>query len=73
MRKLRQNSDVFGGETFAAEMRGQPRKSFFERQKNIMSHSSAVDDDEHWHHHTHRNEPAKNAVRVQLRRIEKLF
>jgi len=73
MKKLRHDSESFGGETFSAEGRGQPRKSFFERQKNMLSHTSMADDDEHWHHHTHRNEPAKNAVRVQLRRIERLF
>lgn len=72
MRKA-SSSDYSNGDNFAQEMRGQPRKSFFERQKNMMSHAHSFDNEDHARYHAQRSEPAKNAMRVQLRRIERLF
>ena len=57
------------GEKFIPELGMQPRKSNNRRQK----YSAGSDDDNVGQHHSHRREPAKNSVRVELRRIQRLF
>lgn len=54
------------------ELGAQPRRSDV-RVHKYAHDSEAYDDDEKKSHHNHRNEPNKNLVRVQLRRIERLY
>lgn len=66
-------NDYFNNEKFSHdfshELGSQPRKSDARARKSTKS----FDDDGEKFHHSHRNEPNKNLVRVQLRRIERLF
>ncbi|WP_331351029.1 hypothetical protein [Cellvibrio sp. UBA7671] len=54
------------------ELGAQPRRSDARVHKYAQD-SQSYDDDEKKSHHSHRNEPNKNHVRVQLRRIERLY
>lgn len=71
MKKANHNSEYMSGDKFSTDLRAQPRKSNFQRHKAASARGHFSEDGEH--HHTHRNEPAKNAIRVQLRRIQQLF
>jgi len=73
MKKTGNNSGYFNDGKFAQELRGQPRKSAIDSHKHTSHHGNSSDEDEAGRHHAHRSEPAKNAVRVQLRRIQRLF
>lgn len=69
------NSDKnnnFNSEKSFHELGAQPRKSDFRAHKSMHDVESSVDDDEK-SHHRHRDEPNKKMVRVQLRRIERLY
>lgn len=55
------------------ELGAQPRKSGFRAHKSAHLVENYLDEDDKKTHHRHRHEPNKNAVRVQLRRIERLF
>lgn len=70
------NSDknnYFNSEKPSHELGSQPRKSDARVHKSTQFPESDVDDDEESPYHRHRHEPNKNMVRVQLRRIERLF
>lgn len=69
MRKVSNNSEHNNGEKFSQELRAQPRKSTGYLDKH--GHSRADYNDER--HHSHHHEPGKNAVRMQLRSIQRLF
>jgi hypothetical protein len=56
------------GDIFSQELRAQPRKSNVNRKANVSYNHDAESP-----RHTHRDEPSKNFIRVQLRRIQKLF
>lgn len=66
-------NDYFNNGKFSHELGTQPRKSDARAHKPVKSAGSSFDDDDEKFHHSHRNEPNKNLVRVQLRRIERLF
>lgn len=72
MKKLGNKSEHFNNENFSHEMRAQPRKFQHHTQKNAQAHAHHSDDDGE-RHHGHHHEPAKNAVRMQLRSIQRLF
>lgn len=55
------------------ELGSQPRKSDFRTHKTAHVVENYIDEDDEKTHHKHRHEPNKNAIRVQLRRIERLF
>jgi len=61
----------FHGEKSFHELGAQPRRSDSRGHKSAQASESY--DDERKSHHSHRNEPNKNIVRVQLRRIERLY
>lgn len=70
------NSDrnnCFNSESVPRELGAQPRKSDARAHKSTKSAENSFDDDDEKFHHSHRNEPNKNVMRVQLRRIERLF
>jgi hypothetical protein len=73
MKKVKDNSEYFHDKAFSQQLRAQPRKSPFLYQKHTHNHGHFFEEDEAERHHEHRSEPAKNAVRVQLRRIQRLF
>lgn len=73
MKKISNNGEYSNGDKFSQELRAQPRKSDAHRQKSVPHHESFVDEDDGARHHAHRSEPAKNLIRVQLRRIQRLF
>ena len=54
------------------ELGAQPRKSDFRSHKHVHDVENSFDDDEK-SHHRHRDELNKKMVRVQLRRIERLY
>jgi len=58
---------------FSHDLGSQPRKSDARARKSMKSAVNSFDGDDEKFHHSHRNEPNKNLVRVQLRRIERLF
>jgi hypothetical protein len=58
-----------GGEN-SSESRAQPRKSDFYRHKKVSHHADVYEDEGR---HTHRSQPSKNIIRVELRRIQQLF
>jgi hypothetical protein len=69
MKKLSNKSDFPNDEKFSRELRAQPRKS----QEHMQKHPHHTSDDDDLRHHGHYHEPAKNAVRMQLRSIQRLF
>jgi hypothetical protein len=72
MKKLSNKSESVNGEKFSQELRGQPRKSQNYAPKHVSTHAHHhQDDDRELHHHHH--EPGKNAVRMQLRSIQRFF
>lgn len=73
MRKISNNGEYPDGDKFSRELRAQPRKSGIHRHKSASHHGSFADEDDGERHHAHRSEPAKNVMRVQLRRIQQLF
>lgn len=73
MKKISNNDVYSNGGEFSHELRAQPRKSDFNRQKSVPHVIHEDDSDENVARHTHRSEPSKNIVRVQLRRIQQLF
>lgn len=73
MKKISNNGEYSNGDKFSQELRAQPRKSDVHRHKSASHHESFVDEDDGARHHAHRSEPAKNVIRVQLRRIQRLF
>jgi hypothetical protein len=68
MRNQRDKNDYIGDDKYAGDFGSQPRKS--SPSKKIRHHYY---DDEEGHRHQTRRDPAKNLVRMQLRRIEQLF
>jgi|GEM_PF-3265979 len=73
MKKLRNKSDYSNDEKFSQEQRAQPRKFQHHTLKHAQAHAHPSDEDERERHHSHHHEPAKNAVRMQLRSIQRLF
>lgn len=73
MKKLSNNSADFNGEKFSQEMRAQPRKSHNQTPKHASTHGHSHRDEESERPHGHHHEPGKNAVRMQLRSIQRLF
>jgi hypothetical protein len=73
MKKLDNKSEHFNNEKFPQAMRAQPRKFQHHTQKNAQAHAHHSDDENERHHGHHHHEPAKNAVRMQLRNIQRLF
>ena len=67
------NNEMFNDEKLFLMLGTQPRKSTGRRQKQPMFVSKAFNEDDVGEHHTHRREPAKNSVRVELRRIQRLY
>lgn len=68
------NKNIFSNsEHNSYELGSQPRKSDFRAHRSADAGENYFDDDDKKTHHKHRNEPNKKAVRVQLRRIERLF
>lgn len=68
------NNNFFSSsEKNSYELGSQPRKSGFRAHRSAHAGENYFDDDDRKTHHKHRNEPNKKAVRVQLRRIERLF
>lgn len=68
------NSDKNNGFNSAKsfhELGMQPRKSDFRAHKHVQDEENSFDDERS--HHRHRDEPSKKMVRVQLRRIERLY
>lgn len=68
------NSDknnYFNSEKSFHELGSQPRKSDFRAHKYVQDVENSVDDEKS--HHRHRDELNKKMVRVQLRRIERLY
>lgn len=59
------------GEKYLQKHRGQPRKTGFTSARYAVEHDDAYDDGDTYP--AHRREPAKNLMRVQLRRIQQLF
>lgn len=76
MRKTYSRNSLFGGdsnnEKFSHKHRAQPRKSEF-RTRRQEDYKHAFDYDDGESQGAHRREPAKNLVRVQLRRIQQMF
>lgn len=69
------NSDKnnnFNSEKSFHELGAQPRRSDFRAHKHVHDIENSFDDDDK-SHHRHRDELNKKMVRVQLRRIERLF
>lgn len=71
MKKVSNNGFLSNGDKFSSELRGQPRKSDIQRRKHAPHYGG--DDNDGERHHGHRNQPSKNLIRVQLRRIQQLF
>jgi len=65
-------NNFFQGEKSFHELGAQPRRSEARAHKYAQD-SQSHDDDEKKSHHSHRSEPNKNLVRVQLRRIERFY
>ncbi|MCE3254128.1 MAG: hypothetical protein K0Q67_3148 [Cellvibrio sp.] len=72
MRKASNNSGYFNGENVPQMLRAQPRKSADHAHKHA-SHRHYHENDDGERHTHHHHEPAKNAVRIELRRIQRLF
>lgn len=68
MRNQRNKNDYIGDDKYAGDFGSQPRKS--SPSKKDRHHFY---DDEDRRGHQTRREPAKNLVRMQLRRIEQMF
>lgn len=84
MRNTHNHNDSFGNnnnhfngdkysENYLQKTRAQPRKSGFNSHRYEMEHDSYFDYDDGDSHPVQRREPAKNVMRVQLRRIQQLF
>lgn len=61
----------FDSEKSFHELGAQPRKSEFRAHKPLQDMENSFDDEKS--HHRHRDELNKKMVRVQLRRIERLY
>jgi hypothetical protein len=72
MRKANNNSEYFNSDNTPQILRAQPRKSADYAHKHA-SHRHYHENDDGERQHTHHHEPAKNAVRIELRRIQRLF
>jgi hypothetical protein len=76
MKKI-SNNDVYSTvDTFSQELRAQPRKSDINWQRtasHAAGHHEENIDEQAGSRHSHRSEPSKNLIRVQLRRIQQLF
>lgn len=67
------NNEMFNDEKLSLMLGTQPRKSTGRRQKQPAFTSKVLDENEGYEHHNYRREPAKNSVRVELRRIQRLY
>lgn len=67
------NNELFNDEKLSLMLGTQPRKSTIRRQKHPIFVNKTLDEDEPGEHHNYRREPAKNSVRVELRRIQRLY
>lgn len=71
-RDINSNKNNFHSEKSFHELGAQPRKSDLRAHKSAQI-SENFDENERKSHHSHRNEPNKNLIRVQLRRIERMY
>lgn len=68
------NKNIFSnGEKLPHEFGSQPRKSDVRAHKSAQFVGNYVDEDDENVRHSHRSEPNKNRVRVQVRRIEQWY
>lgn len=66
------NNEI-NSENYLQKYRAQPRKSGLNSHRYTVEHDSFFEYDDGDTHPAQRREPAKNLMRVQLRRIQQLF
>lgn len=72
MKRTSDRDSYFNSDKSFHALGTQPRKSDFHAHKQVQEVENSFDEDEKTHQH-HRAEPNKKMVRVQLRRIERLY